>query len=131
MFGLRYMRNWRWHKELSVWLTRDPNEQTEQGPGYERGVFYYFDPNRYEKAETPKDFVCHYDRLEERPEWLNRQERAAQGTQQGTTAVTGQPTTTTTGTRGVSGVQSLQSQGIPTSTSIQNQNQQQPIAQTS
>lgn len=126
------MRNWRWHKELSVWLTRDPNEQTEQGPGYERGVFYYFDPNRYEKAETPKDFVCHYDRLEDRPEWLNRQERAAQTTQQGTTAATGQTTTgQTTGTRGVSGVQSLQSQGIPPSTSIQNQNQQQPVAQTS
>jgi CCR4-NOT transcription complex subunit 2 len=117
------MRNWRWHKELSVWLTRDPNEQTEQGPGYERGVFYYFDPNRYEKAETPKDFVCHYDRLEDRPEWLNRQAPQAQGQQQ--QAGAGQ-------TR--SGVGAVQMQGqLSASSSIQNQNQQQqqPVAQTS
>jgi CCR4-NOT transcription complex subunit 2 len=127
------MRNWRWHKELSVWLTRDPNEQTEQGPGYERGVFYYFDPNRYEKAETPKDFVCHYDRLEDRPEWLNRQERAAQTTGQASAAQ--QQTTTVQQQQQTTGqtrsVQSLQSQGLPPSTSLQNQNQQQPVAQTS
>lgn len=123
------MRNWRWHKELSVWLTRDPNEQTEQGPGYERGVFYYFDPNRYEKAETPKDFVCHYDRLEDRPEWLNRQAAApAQGQQQ--QQQQGGAGQTRSGVGAVQSFQQLQGQ-VSASSAQQNQNQQQPVAQTS
>lgn len=123
------MRNWRWHKELSVWLTRDPNEQTEQGPGYERGVFYYFDPNRYEKAETPKDFVCHYDRLEDRPEWLNRQ-GAAQGQGQQQQQQQGGAGQTRSGVGAVQSLQQLQGQ-VSASSSQQNQNQQQPVAQTS
>lgn len=125
------MRNWRWHKELSVWLTRDPNEQTEQGPGYERGVFYYFDPNRYEKAETPKDFVCHYDRLEDRPEWLNRQGAAqGQGQQQHQQQQQGGAGQTRSGVGAVQSLQQLQGQ-VSASSSQQNQNQQQPVAQTS
>ena len=125
------MRNWRWHKELSVWLTRDPNEQTEQGPGYERGVFYYFDPNRYEKAETPKDFVCHYDRLEDRPEWLNRQGAAqGQGQQQHQQQQQGGAGQTRSAVGAVQSLQQLQGQ-VSASSSQQNQHQQQPVAQTS
>jgi CCR4-NOT transcription complex subunit 2 len=64
----RYARQWRYHKELSVWLTKDPGvEPIEKGPNYERGTYIIFDPAVFSRVETPKDFTLQYDLLEDRP----------------------------------------------------------------
>ena len=63
-----YARQWRYHKELSVWLTKDPGvEPIEKGPNYERGTYIIFDPAVFSRVETPKDFTLQYDLLEDRP----------------------------------------------------------------
>lgn len=63
-----YARQWRYHKELGVWLTKDPGtEPTEKGPNYERGTYIIFDPAVFSRVETLKDFTLHYDSLEDRP----------------------------------------------------------------
>lgn len=64
----RYARQWRYHKELAVWLTKDPGaEPIEKGPNYERGTYIIFDPAVFSRVETPKDFTLQYDMLEDRP----------------------------------------------------------------
>ncbi|KAJ2797693.1 transcriptional regulator, partial [Coemansia guatemalensis] len=40
-----YRRQWRYHKELRLWLTKDPETQpTARTPRGEQGVFIFFDP---------------------------------------------------------------------------------------
>lgn len=52
-------RNWRYHKDIQVWLTKDSNvEPTLIGPDVERGVYIFFDPHNWEKIR--KEFVLHY-----------------------------------------------------------------------
>jgi CCR4-NOT transcription complex subunit 2 len=64
----RYARQWRYHKELAVWLTKDPGaEPIEKGPNYERGTYIIFDPAVFSRVETTKDFTLQYDLLEDRP----------------------------------------------------------------
>lgn len=63
-----YARQWRYHKELAVWLTKDPGaEPIEKGSNYERGTYIIFDPAVFSRVETPKDFTLQYDLLEDRP----------------------------------------------------------------
>merc|ERR1719282_1133007 len=61
-----YNRDWRFHKDERVWLTRAhgmmPSEKTTS---YERGTYYFFDVNSWRKV--PKEFHLDYDKLEERP----------------------------------------------------------------
>jgi len=60
-----YNRGWRYHKELKLWLTRDPTaEVTAKTQAYERGTYIYFDVNTWEKVR--KEFVLVYEQLEER-----------------------------------------------------------------
>ncbi len=53
----RYNRNWRYHKDLHLWLTKDQNtEPTQKTPTYERGNYVFFDPGSWEKitkSESP------------------------------------------------------------------------------
>ena len=40
----RYNRDWRYHKEERVWITRAPGmAPVDKGPNYERGTYFYFD----------------------------------------------------------------------------------------
>ena len=60
-----YRRNWRYHKELKVWLTKDPNvpdSMFSQTPQYEKGVYIFWDIQQW--AKVTKDFVVYYDMLE-------------------------------------------------------------------
>lgn len=60
-----FNRGWRYHKELKVWLTRDPSaEVIAKTATYERGTYIYFDVSTWEKIQ--KEFVLMYDQLEER-----------------------------------------------------------------
>ncbi|KAJ1819593.1 transcriptional regulator [Coemansia sp. RSA 2599] len=60
-----YRRQWRYHKELRLWLTKDPDSQptarTQRG---EQGVFIFFDPGVWQKVK--KEFMVLYEHLEDR-----------------------------------------------------------------
>ncbi|KAJ9476646.1 General negative regulator of transcription subunit 2 [Pseudozyma hubeiensis] len=60
-----YARNWRYHKELHVWLTKEQGtEPTQKTPTYERGTYVFFDPTVWEKVS--KNFHLMYEMLEEK-----------------------------------------------------------------
>lgn len=55
-------RNWRYHKELQVWLTKDSNtEPIQQSPQSERGLYIFFDPHNWEKVR--KEFILYYQAI--------------------------------------------------------------------
>ncbi|KAM3159479.1 General negative regulator of transcription subunit 2 [Lachancea thermotolerans] len=56
-------RNWRYHKTLKVWLTKDPMMEPVVAPGgaSERGSYVFFDPQRWEKCQ--RDFVLFYNAI--------------------------------------------------------------------
>lgn len=61
-----YNRDWRYHKEDRVWITRAPGMlPSEKTSSYERGTYYFFDVNSWRKV--PKEFHLDYDKLEDRP----------------------------------------------------------------
>ena len=61
-----YSRDWRYHKEERVWITRAPNvEPLVKTSSYERGTYYFFDAQNWRKV--PKEFHLEYEKLEDRP----------------------------------------------------------------
>lgn len=61
-----YSRDWRYHKEERVWITRAPGiEPIVKTSTYERGTYYFFDAQNWRKV--PKEFHLDYDKLEDRP----------------------------------------------------------------
>jgi len=74
-----YARDWRYHKDERVWITRfphmDPQVKTNT---YERGTYYYFDSQGWRKVA--KEFHVEYDRLESKPteQALQQQQRQQQ-----------------------------------------------------
>ncbi|XP_065053859.1 CCR4-NOT transcription complex subunit 2-like isoform X2 [Rhopilema esculentum] len=61
-----YSRDWRYHKEERVWITRAPGMDPQvKTSSYERGMYYCFDYHSWRKV--PKEFHVDYDKLEEKP----------------------------------------------------------------
>ncbi|XP_056017086.1 CCR4-NOT transcription complex subunit 2-like isoform X4 [Ostrea edulis] len=61
-----YTRDWRYHKEERVWITRAPGvEPLMKSATYERGTYYFFDVQNWRRVA--KEFHLEYDKLEERP----------------------------------------------------------------
>nr|CAG4649333.1 EOG090X06CC [Scapholeberis mucronata]SVE93621.1 EOG090X06CC [Scapholeberis mucronata] len=61
-----YNRDWRYHKEERLWITRVPGMPLLEKTGtYERGTYYCFDPNNWRKVA--KEMFVEYERLEDRP----------------------------------------------------------------
>jgi len=61
-----YSRDWRYHKDEKVWITRCPGKvPVEKTQTYERGTYYYFDVINWQKIA--KEFYLDYDRLENNP----------------------------------------------------------------
>ncbi|XP_054715751.1 CCR4-NOT transcription complex subunit 2-like isoform X1 [Uloborus diversus] len=61
-----YNRDWRFHKDERVWITRVPGmNPTEKCQTFERGMYYFFDADNWRKVA--KEFHLDYERLEERP----------------------------------------------------------------
>ncbi|XP_071829170.1 CCR4-NOT transcription complex subunit 2-like isoform X3 [Apostichopus japonicus] len=61
-----YNRDWRYHKDERVWITRGPGMEPQvKTQTYERGVYYYFDYGRW--CKVAKEFHLDYEKLEERP----------------------------------------------------------------
>ncbi|KAK2180953.1 hypothetical protein NP493_419g05027 [Ridgeia piscesae] len=87
-----YDRDWRYHKEEHVWITRVPSvEASVKTNTFERGTYYFFDAQNWVKV--PKDFHLEYDKLEERPHLPQMPPTLHHaGTTGAGTAPTGQPT---------------------------------------
>nr|CAG4646262.1 EOG090X06CC [Macrothrix elegans] len=67
-----YNRDWRYHKEERLWITRVPGMPLMEKTGtYERGTYYCFDPNNWRKVA--KEMFVEYERLEDRPRDLQMQ----------------------------------------------------------
>ena len=61
-----FNRNWRYHKELGMWLTKESgSEPVQKTPMLERGSYIFFDPKSWEKIK--REFVLVYDQLEDKP----------------------------------------------------------------
>ncbi|KAJ1735607.1 transcriptional regulator [Coemansia biformis] len=59
-----YQRQWRYHKELRLWLTKDPETQpTVRTARGEQGVFIFFDPGIWQRVK--KEFLVLYELLED------------------------------------------------------------------
>ncbi|KAL8754163.1 MAG: hypothetical protein Q9184_005200 [Pyrenodesmia sp. 2 TL-2023] len=56
-------RNWRYHKELMMWLTKDTTyaEPQQLGDGTERGSYIFFNQRTWQRARS--DFVLSYESL--------------------------------------------------------------------
>ncbi|KAJ1720604.1 transcriptional regulator [Coemansia erecta] len=71
-----YRRQWRYHKEMRLWLTKDPESQptarTQRG---EQGIFVFFDPSVWQKVK--KEFMVFYEHLEDRGPLTANAESAA------------------------------------------------------
>lgn len=52
-FPFRQNRDWRYHIEEKVWITRMPHAIFEKNGTTERGVFYYFDAQNWRRV--PRD----------------------------------------------------------------------------
>lgn len=62
----RYNRDWRYHKEDRVWITRAPGmEPITKTSTYERGTYFFFDVHNWRKVA--KEFHLEYSKLEDRP----------------------------------------------------------------
>lgn len=55
-------RNWRYHKDVQVWLTKDNSvEPVLIGQNVEKGFYIFFDPYHWEKIK--KEFILHYSSI--------------------------------------------------------------------
>lgn len=62
-----YNRDWRYHKEDRVWITRAPGmEPVTKTGSYERGTYFFFDVHNWRKVA--KEFHLEYSKLEDRPQ---------------------------------------------------------------
>lgn len=58
-------RNWRYHKEMRLWITKETGTPSSQKvPGGEQGTYSYWDPENWEKAR--KEMTVLYSDLEEK-----------------------------------------------------------------
>jgi hypothetical protein len=58
-----YARAWRYHKELQMWITKEPEMVPTRTAAYEKGVFWVFDSHRWERER--REMTVRYDDLEE------------------------------------------------------------------
>jgi CCR4-NOT transcription complex subunit 2 len=62
-----YNRDWRYHKEDRVWITRAPGmEPVTKTSTYERGTYFFFDVHNWRRVA--KEFHLEYSKLEDRPQ---------------------------------------------------------------
>jgi len=96
-----YNRQWRYHKELRLWLMKDQTSEQSKTPTFERGSYIFFDPNSWEKVK--KDFIVMYDALEERRQGAPPALQQSNGN--GNSAVGGGPNGSGVGVSAVNGME--------------------------
>lgn len=61
-------RSWRYHKELKMWLTKDPmSEPVQTGAQEESGMYIFFDPTSWKKVK--REYVLFYPDIAEFVSW--------------------------------------------------------------
>lgn len=67
---IRRKRNWRYCKELGIWITREkgsgehePFDRPRSGQSSEFGVFIFFDPSLWKKVK--RKWIIKWDMMEE------------------------------------------------------------------
>ncbi|KAF1737327.1 General negative regulator of transcription subunit 2 [Beauveria bassiana] len=56
-------RNWRWHRKLQIWLTKDEQMAPQMlGPSHERGWYIVWDASHWQKER--REITLHYSDLE-------------------------------------------------------------------
>lgn len=66
----RHSRDWRYHVDEKVWITRVPGiSHYEKTGNIERGTFYYFDAQNWRRV--PKDFQVDSGKLDKCPNLNN------------------------------------------------------------
>ena len=64
-FRRRWNRNWRWHKDLRLWITKESGSAPSQKvQGGEQGLYTFWDPETWQKER--KDMTVVYADLEEK-----------------------------------------------------------------
>jgi hypothetical protein len=63
--SLRNNRNWRWHKKLQIWLTKDDSMTPRAlSPQHEEGYYIIWDTNNWTKVRVNFSLVV-------TPEWIS------------------------------------------------------------
>ncbi|EGX91191.1 NOT2 family protein [Cordyceps militaris CM01] len=58
-----HTRNWRWHRKLQIWLTKDEQIAPQiLGPNHERGWYIVWDANHWQRER--REITLHYSDLE-------------------------------------------------------------------
>ncbi|KAJ2979439.1 hypothetical protein NQ176_g3250 [Zarea fungicola] len=58
-----HTRNWRWHRKLQIWLTKDEQMAPQiLGPNHERGYYIVWDANHWQRER--REITLHYSDLE-------------------------------------------------------------------
>ncbi|KAI9497136.1 hypothetical protein BDB00DRAFT_17267 [Zychaea mexicana] len=83
-----YARNWRYHKEYGMWLTKEADENGRPVQGFrrtspspvDRGVYVIFDPTTWQKVK--QEWTLPWDALEDRQQQQPQQQPPQQQQQQ-------------------------------------------------
>ncbi|TCD65827.1 hypothetical protein EIP91_002177 [Steccherinum ochraceum] len=80
-----FNRNWRYHKEMRLWITKETGTSPSQKvPGGERGTYSFWDPENWEKSR--KEMTVIYSDLEEKSQPVFVQSQTLQIATPGSTA---------------------------------------------
>ncbi|KAI8138104.1 hypothetical protein BJV82DRAFT_321824 [Fennellomyces sp. T-0311] len=87
-----YARNWRYHKELGMWLTKEADENGRPVQGFrrtspspmDRGVYVIFDPTTWQKVK--REWTLPWDALEDRQQQPQPQQQPQQQPSQGSSS---------------------------------------------
>lgn len=61
-----YRRDWRYHMDKRVWLTKSPGiEPVQKSVSYEKGIYVIFDVTQWKKLQM--EMMVEYNKLAERP----------------------------------------------------------------
>ncbi|CAO3601003.1 unnamed protein product [Absidia cylindrospora] len=80
-----YSRNWRYHKELGLWLTKESDEngrpvqvfRRTSANAVDRGVYVFFDPTTWQKVK--REWTLSWDSIEDRHQHQQQQQQQQQG----------------------------------------------------
>lgn len=54
----RHTRNWRWHRKLQIWLTKDEQMAPHiLGPNHERGFYIVWDAHHWQRERVSRSIV--------------------------------------------------------------------------
>ena len=71
------MRNWRYHKEIRLWLTKDPSHPhiVAKNSTFERGTYIFFDVGNWERVR--RECVIWYENFDPKIRYSQIEEKVA------------------------------------------------------